>query len=66
MNPLKALTSYLQGVLAELRKVTWPTLPVLINHFVSVVFGIALATLFVGVVDHVFVSILLPHLLKIK
>jgi preprotein translocase SecE subunit len=55
MNPLRSLISYFQGVQTELRKVVWPTVPVLANHFFSVIIGITLATIFVGAVDYVFI-----------
>ena len=58
MNPLKALTSYLQGVQAELRKVVWPTRATLISHFSSVVIGLLLATIFIGGIDYLFIHAL--------
>ncbi|MBU6389382.1 preprotein translocase subunit SecE [Patescibacteria group bacterium] len=58
MNPLKGLVSYFQGVQAEMRKVVWPTFPVLVQHFFSVLIGMVLATAFVGVVDYLFIHAL--------
>jgi preprotein translocase SecE subunit len=65
MNPLRSLISYFQGVQTELRKVVWPTMPVLINHFFSVVIGIAIATVLVGAVDYVFIHAV-AYVIKIK
>jgi len=58
MKPLNALTSYFQGVVAEMRKVVWPTGPVLLRYFLSVVIGLALATAFIWAVDYMFVHLL--------
>ncbi|MEI6477986.1 MAG: preprotein translocase subunit SecE [bacterium] len=49
------LTTYFRGVQAELRKVVWPTFPVLLQHFVSVVVGLVVFTAFVAGVDYVFI-----------
>ena len=65
MKPLNQLTAYFRGVSSEMRKVVWPTFPVLLSHFVSVVVGIALATVFIGTVDYVFLHIL-AYLIKAK
>ena len=65
MNPLRSLLAYFQGVQTELRKVVWPTMPVLINHFFSVVIGIAIATVLVGAVDYVFIHAV-AYVIKIK
>ena len=64
MNPLKSSVSYFQGVQAEMRKVVWPTFPVLLQHFFSVLIGIALATAFVGIVDFLFLHALAYILTK--
>ena len=58
MKLLNSITGYFQGVLSELRKVTWPTLPTLGKHFLSVVLGLVLATEFIWGVDYVFVHLL--------
>jgi preprotein translocase SecE subunit len=55
---MNAITSYFQGVAAELRKVTWPTFPTVARHFVSVVVGVAFATALVGVFDFLFLKLL--------
>jgi preprotein translocase subunit SecE len=55
MKPFRDLSTYFRGVASELRKVVWPTFPVLLTNFMSVVIGIALATAFIGVVDYVFI-----------
>jgi preprotein translocase SecE subunit len=52
------LVSYFQGVAAELRKVNWPTFPVLIRNFFSVIIGILFATVVVGAFDYVFIKLL--------
>ena len=38
-----------------MRRVVWPTFPVLLRYFVSVVGGLAIAIIFIGGVDYVFV-----------
>ena len=58
MKPLNGIVSYFQSVAAELRKVTWPTLPTMGRYFLSVVLGLALATGFIWVVDYAFVHLL--------
>ena len=65
MNPLASLAAYFKGVQTELKKVTWPTFPTLANHFVSVVVGITLATIFVGLVDYAFVHAV-AYVIKLK
>jgi preprotein translocase SecE subunit len=50
------LIRYFQGVITELRKVSWPTLPQVVRHLISVVIGVAVAVVFVGVVDFVFIK----------
>ncbi|MCC2632102.1 MAG: SecE/Sec61-gamma subunit of protein translocation complex [Patescibacteria group bacterium] len=58
MKSLTWLTSYFKGVQVELRKVAWPTFPTLVQHFLSVLFGVAFFTAFVGVVDYLFIHAL--------
>jgi preprotein translocase SecE subunit len=48
------LVAYFQGVVTELRKVTWPSLPTVGKYFLSVVLGIALATAVIAAFDFVF------------
>lgn len=55
MKPFRSLTNYFQGVVAEMRKVVWPTLPTVVRYFSSVVVGVALATVFIGAIDYVFI-----------
>jgi len=52
------LVTYFQGVYAELRKVTWPTVPMVIRNLLAVVVGLALATLVIGGFDYVFLKLL--------
>lgn len=52
------LAGYFQGVYAELRKVTWPTMPQVLRNLLAVVIGIALATLVVGGFDFIFLKLL--------
>lgn len=54
MNPV----SYLQGVVAELRKVVWPTPTTVLKYFLSVVIGVAIATVIVGSLDYIFIHAL--------
>ena len=56
MKPFNSLISYFSGVSAEMRKVVWPTFPMLVRYFLSVVVGIALATLFIGTVDFILIK----------
>lgn len=58
MNPLSAFTSYLRGVSFELQRVTWPTWPVMLRYFLSLVIGIAIATAFIGGLDYIFLKAL--------
>jgi len=50
--------SYFQGVAVELKKVTWPTFPVLLRYFLSVIVGVVVATAVVGGLDYVFIKLL--------
>lgn len=52
------LVNYFQGVATELRKVTWPTVPTVVRHFLSVIVGVAFATLLVGGFDYLFLKLL--------
>lgn len=52
------LLDYFQGVFAELRKVTWPTIPQVLRNLLAVVLGIGLATLMIGGFDFVFLKLL--------
>ncbi len=52
------LISYLEGVLSELRKVSWPTVPVVLKNFLAVIVGVALATILVGIFDFAFIKFL--------
>lgn len=58
MNPVATLSAYLRGVSFEVQKVTWPTWPVILRYFISLVVGIALATILVGGLDYVFLKAL--------
>ena len=55
---LNSLVSYFQGVLTELRKVSWPSTPQLLQYFLSVVLGLLIATVFIGAIDYVFIHAL--------
>lgn len=50
------LITYFQGVLNELSKVNWPTLPTVGKYFISVVIGVALATLVIAAFDYIFIQ----------
>jgi preprotein translocase SecE subunit len=58
MNLFNSISSYFQGVAVEVRKVVWPSFPSLVRYLVSVVLGIALATVFIGAVDYIFYHLL--------
>ena len=58
MSTLTGITSYFKGVVAETRKVTWPTWNTLASAFVSVVVGVALATAVIGTFDYLFLHLL--------
>lgn len=55
MNIFQRIKSYFQGVLSELRKVSWPPFTVVARYFVSIVTGVALAILFIGGIDYLFI-----------
>jgi preprotein translocase SecE subunit len=57
-NPIKATIGYFQGVSTEMRKVTWPTVSTVVQHFISVVLGVAFFVVFVGVADFLFFHLL--------
>jgi preprotein translocase SecE subunit len=48
---IKAITEFSRGVVTEVKRVQWPTLPTVAKYFIAVVVGVALATLFIGLVD---------------
>jgi preprotein translocase SecE subunit len=52
------ITTYFQGVAAEVRKVSWPTFPTALRNFLAVVVGVALATALVAVLDIAFIKLL--------
>ena len=58
------ITSYFQGVLTELKKVTWPSWMVVLKYFLAVVVGVALATLLVWGFDYFFIHVLLVAIIK--
>lgn len=58
MRIISSITTYLQGVSGEMRKVVWPSFPAMVRYFLSVVIGIVLATAFIGLVDFLFIRAL--------
>lgn len=56
MNVFSSLANYFRGVVAEVRKVTWPAWNVLLRYFLSVVIGVALATAFIWALDYIFIN----------
>jgi preprotein translocase SecE subunit len=52
------VAAYFQGVATEFRKVTWPTMPVVLRNFFAVLLGMGLATLLVGAFDFLFIKLL--------
>lgn len=64
MKLFAPITDYFKGVVAEMRKVVWPGLPLVGQHFLSVVLGLAFFTVFVGAIDYVFIKALAFFLTK--
>jgi len=58
MKPLNVITDYFKGVQVEVRKVTWPTAPILGQHLLSVILGIGLFVAFIALADYVFIHLL--------
>jgi len=58
MNPFTSLGGYFRGVVAEVRKVTWPNAGTLFRYFFSVVVGVGLAIAFIWAIDYLFITIL--------
>jgi preprotein translocase SecE subunit len=56
MKALTGITDYFKGVRSEAKKIVWPTFPTLVQHFISVIVGLALFTAFVAGVDYVFIQ----------
>jgi preprotein translocase SecE subunit len=52
---MRAIIGYFQGVIAELKKVQWPTAKTVLLYFLSVVVGLALATVVVWAFDFIFI-----------
>lgn len=52
------LTAYFEGVVAELRKVSWPSVPTVARNFAAVVIGLGLATALIAGFDYVFIKLL--------
>lgn len=50
--------AYFQGVLTELRRVTWPTVPVVVRNVLAVGVGVAVATVLIGTLDYLFLKLL--------
>jgi|GEM_PF-6386642 len=47
---------YFQGVLTELKKVSWPTPATVGKYFFSVVIGLALASALIAAFDFIFIK----------
>ncbi len=56
--------SYLQGVVTEMRKVSWPSWQTVLKYFLAVVIGVALATVMVWALDYVFIHVFLSAIIK--
>lgn len=54
MNPI----TYIQGVVAELRKVTWPSFATVMRYFFSVVIGVGVGALIIFAMDTIFIKAL--------
>ena len=64
MKVFKSISDYFAGVIAELKKVVWPSFSQMVKYFLAVVLGLILATAFVGGVDFFFITYLLPLIIK--
>lgn len=58
------VVNYLQGVVSEMRKVTWPSWQTVLKYFLAVVTGVALATVLVWALDYFFIHVLLSAIIK--
>ncbi|CAN5175817.1 hypothetical protein BH11PAT4_BH11PAT4_3070 [soil metagenome] len=50
--------AYIQGVIAELRKVTWPSFATVMKYFFSVVIGVSVGALIIFAMDTIFIKAL--------
>lgn len=64
MNLIQSIGNYFRGVYSETKKVSWPTFPQMLKYVLSVILGLLLATAFVGGVDYLFITYLLPLFIK--
>ncbi|OGD65629.1 preprotein translocase subunit SecE [Candidatus Berkelbacteria bacterium RIFCSPHIGHO2_12_FULL_36_9] len=48
---IKKIQAYFQGVITETKKVTWPNRQQIINHTVTVLVTVAIATIIFGSID---------------
>jgi preprotein translocase subunit SecE len=55
---MQRLTQFLREVGAELKKITWPSRPELMESTVVVIVSVFIMTIFIGVVDQVFNALL--------
>jgi preprotein translocase subunit SecE len=63
-NPLSGLTRYLKEVLAEGKKVSWPTGPQIVAQTIVVLFTVTVVTLGLWGIDNLFhlaISLMVPH-----
>lgn len=51
---MKRVTEFLREVMAEIKKVTWPSRPELVESTFVVIVSVFAVTIFIGVVDQVF------------
>jgi len=55
---IKQINQYFQGVLAEGKKITWPTRKELQKHTVIVIISVVLSMVFFGLIDLGFTKLL--------
>jgi preprotein translocase SecE subunit len=63
-SPLSGLTRYLKEVLAEGKKVSWPTGPQIVAQTIVVLFTVTVVTLSLWGVDNLFhlaITLMVPH-----
>ena len=51
---MQRMTQFLREVWAELKKITWPSRPELMESTVVVIVSVFLVTIFIGIVDQIF------------
>lgn len=55
---MKKITDYLKGVIAELKKVKWPTRNEAVRLTIIVIILVAIFAIFIGILDVIFTFVL--------